>query len=392
MINLLVITSLFPNCKQYRHGIFVETKLKKILATGAANAVVIAPVPWFPVKSKYFSRYSIYADVPGTDIRDGIKVYYPRYLVVPKIGMMITPFFMAFSILLTVLKVKKSGYKYDLIDAHYFYPDGVAASIVSKIFNVPLVISALGSDINVITNFFIPKKMILWAAKKAAGSITVSNALKIKMCDIGAVPEKVNVLRNGVDLELFTPLNREKLREKYNLKKKTLISVGNLIELKGHDLIINSLLELPECELLIVGGGELEGSLKELVKKNKLEDRVYFMGIVKQEQLAELFNASDIMVLASSREGWANVLLESMACGTTVAATAVGGTPEVIQSEYAGLLIKERTTKCIAETTRSLLESNRDRQKTREYAELFSWDEVVEAQVNLYQSVIDSHA
>lgn len=392
MINLLVITSLFPNCMQYRHGIFVETKLKKILKTGDVNAVVIAPVPWFPFKNKYFSRYSVYANVPKTDVRNGVTVYYPRYLVIPKIGMLLTPFMMALSIYLTTFKVKKSGYKYNLIDAHYFYPDGVAVSIVAKIQNLPLVISALGSDINVIANSFFPKKMILWAAKKAGASITVSRALKDRMVQMGADSKKINVLRNGVDLNLFCPLNRDVIRKKYGLKKNTLISVGNLIELKGHDLIIKSLLKLPTCELLIVGGGELEDKLKELVSKLNLCDRVRFMGTVKQDQLAELFNASDIMVLASSREGWANVLLESMACGTAVAATAVGGTPEVIQSEYAGLLIKERTSECIAATIQNLITSNRSRQKTREYAELFSWDEVVEAQVNLYMSVIKNHA
>lgn len=392
MVNLLVVTTLFPNSVQHRHGIFVETRLKKILETGEANAVVVAPVPWFPIKSKYFSQYSQYADVPAKEQRSGVDIYHPRYLVIPKIGMLLTPFFLALAIFITIIKVRKQGYEFDLIDAHYFYPDGVAVAIASYFLKLPFVISARGSDINLIPNYLLPRKMILWAASKAQASITVSSALKEKMVSLGAEAEKIHVLRNGVDDVLFSPKNYQQMRKNYSLERTTLLSVGNLTELKGHDLVIKSLLDLPDCELIIVGGGELDKSLKVLAESLGLSDRVRFMGTLKQPDLVEFYSAADLLVLASSREGWANVLLEAMACGTPVAATNVGGTPELVKSPEAGVLVKERNSSCLVKAISEALSLNIDRNLTREYAKKFSWDQTVENQINLYTKIVDSHA
>lgn len=392
MINLLVITTLFPNSIQHRHGIFIETRLNKILETGKVRATVIAPVPWFPVKSERFQQYSQYVDVPTIEQRNQTIIYHPRYLVVPKIGMLLTPIFLALSILMCIRKIKKNGDVFDLIDAHYFYPDGVAVALVAKFLKIPFVISARGSDINLISEFKWPRKMILWAAKHAKASITVSSALKTKMVSIGADAEKIHVLRNGVDHTVFAPKNHQAMREKYGLKKVTLLSVGNLVELKGHDLIIKSLKDLPECELLIVGGGELETSLKKLADKLNVADRVRFMGTLQQAELVDLYSAVDILVLASSREGWANVLLEAMACGTPVAATNVGGTPEVVCSEVAGVLINERNPKGIVLAINCLLKKQINRHDTKYYAEDFSWEHVIRSQIDLYKGVLAHYA
>ncbi|WP_036552552.1 glycosyltransferase family 4 protein [Neptunomonas japonica] len=392
MVNLLVVTTLFPNSVQHRHGIFVETRLKKIMETGQANAVVVAPVPWFPIKSKYFSQYSQYVDIPSKEHRNGVDIYHPRYLVIPKVGMLLTPFFLALAIFLTIFKVRKQGYEFDLIDAHYFYPDGVAVAIASYFLKLPFVISARGSDINLIPNYSLPRKMILWAASKAQASITVSSALKDKMVTLGAEEEKIHVLRNGVDDVLFSPKNYQQMRHNYSLQRATLLSVGNLTELKGHDLVIKSLLALPDCELIIVGGGELDKPLKELAYSLGLSERVRFMGTLKQPALVELYSAADLLVLASSREGWANVLLEAMACGAPVAATNVGGTPELVKSPEAGVLVKERNSSGLVKAISKALSLNIDRNLTREYAKKFSWDQTVENQINLYTKIVDSHA
>jgi glycosyltransferase involved in cell wall biosynthesis len=306
--------------------------------------------------------------------------------------MLLTPFFLALAIFITIIKVRKQGYEFDLIDAHYFYPDGVAVAIASYFLKLPFVISARGSDINLIPNYSLPRKMILWAASKAQASITVSSALKEKMVSLGAEAEKIHVLRNGVDDVLFSPKNYQQMRKNYSLERTTLLSVGNLTELKGHDLIIKSLLELPGCELIIVGGGELDKSLKALAESLGLSERVRFMGTLKQPDLVELYSAADLLVLASSREGWAHVLLEAMACGAPVAATNVGGTPELVKSPEAGVLVKERNSSGLVKAISEALSLNIDRNLTREYAKKFSWDQTVENQINLYTKIADSHA
>ncbi len=384
-MNVLTITTLYPNHKQFRHGVFIETRLRHLVETGEIKVRVVAPVPWFPFKSDWFKQYTIYADVPKFEQRHGIKIYHPRYLVIPKIGMLLTPFFMALPLYWQVKTLQKQQ-KIDLIDAHYFYPDGVAVALVNKMLKIPFIISARGTDINLIPEYNLPKKMILWAAKQANASVTVCKALKVSMVEMGASADKIHVYRNGVDLELFKLLDKPKCRAKYQLNKKTLVSVGHLIERKGHHLIIQAMHFLPDYELLIVGGGEQEVELKKLVKQLNLMDKVKFLGEKKQQELTEIYNAADAMVLASSREGWANVLLESMACGTPVVATDIWGTPEVVQNQDAGVLVK-RTAEDIAKGVKSLFSDYPARNDTRKYAEQFSWESTTQGLLKLFSLV-----
>jgi glycosyltransferase involved in cell wall biosynthesis len=375
---LLVISTLYPNPAQPRHGIFVETRLRHLLADGAVTATVIAPVPWFPFRSSAFAEYSKYRDIPRSETRNGVEVNHPRYLAIPRIGMLLTPFFMAISLWLSARALKRSGKVFDVVDAHYYYPDGVAVALVSRYLGKPFLVTARGTDINLIPEYSLPRRLILWAAEKAAASITVCQALKDRMVELGADPRKIHVLRNGVDLELFRPLDREQCREKYGLDGLTLLSVGHLIERKGHNLVIDALTELPDVRLLIAGDGEEEVGLRQQVEQLDLVDRVTFLGAVGQQELAEIYNAADILVLASSREGWANVLLESMACGTPVVATSIWGTPEVVTTPAAGVLVKVRAGPALAEGVKKLLENYPARGETRAYAERFSWGDTVD--------------
>jgi len=385
-MNILTVTTLYPNEKQFRHGVFIETRLRHLVQTGEIKARVVAPVPWFPFKGDLFKQYAVYADVPKFENRHGIDIFHPRYLVIPKIGMLFTPFFMAISLYFQIKQLNKRN-KIDLIDAHYFFPDGVAVTLVNKLLKTPFIISARGTDINLIPEYKIPRKMILWAAEQAQASVTVCKALKDSMIEMGAEEEKIHVYRNGVDLDLFRLLDKPQCRDKYQLKKQTLVSVGHLIERKGHHLIIEAMQFLPDYELLIVGGGEEENALKKLVKQLKLDDKVKFLGEKKQQELTEIYNAADAMVLASSREGWANVLLESMACGTPVVATDIWGTPEVVQNQDAGVLVK-RTADDIAEGVKNLFSNYPARSNTRKYAEQFSWDSTTQGLLHLFKECI----
>ena len=387
MIRLLVISTLYPNNVQTRHGIFVETRLRHLMATGGVTATVIAPVPWFPFDDANHPNYVRSARIPKTEQRHGIEIVHPRYLVVPKVGMLLAPFFLFLSLLWCYLRLPKQQRQYDLIDGHYYYPDGVAIAFLAKIVRKPFTVTARGTDINLIPQFTLPKKMILWAARRASASITVCSALKQEMQALGADPAKIHVLRNGVDLELFQPKNREVCRAEFELTGKTLVSVGHLIERKGHHLVIDAMASLPDFTLVIAGDGEEFDALRNQVAALDLQDRVRFAGALSQQQLCDLYNAADALVLASSREGWANVLLESMACGTPVVATDIWGTPEVVATPAAGLLIPDRSSQAIANTVRKLFECYPNRAETRLYAEQFSWDDTVDGLVKLFSSL-----
>ena len=386
-MKILTYTTLYPNDVKPRHGIFVEQRLRHLLGKMPVKAKVIAPVPWFPSRSERFGSYADYARVAQHEQRYGIDIFHPRYPVIPKIGMVFAPVLLAAATLPAVKKLLNEGYEFDVIDAHYFYPDGVAAAIIAKVVGRPLIITARGSDIHLIPNYLLPKKMILWAAQQADQVITVCEALKGEMVRLGSDGGKIHVLRNGVDLQTFIPKDRIPLRKELGLIHPTLLSVGNFIELKGHHLIIESLLQLPKYQLLIVGDGEELPRLQALVEKLQLQGRVRFLGALSHQQLANVYNAADALVLASSREGWANVLLEAMACGTPVVATAIWGTPEVVRTAAAGVLVAERSAAALAQGVLQLFANYPNRQETRRYAEQFSWDDTVAGVYQLLASV-----
>lgn len=387
-MKILTFSSLFPNAARPRHGIFVETRLRHLVASGKVESRVVAPIPWFPFKHPRFGEYAALGGAPRAETRFGIKVIHPRYPLPPKIGMTIAPLMLYQASKNVIERVIDEGYDFDLIDAHYFYPDGVAAVMLGKYFSKPVTITARGSDINVIPRFAIPRRMIQWAARNANASITVSEALRTAIIGVGAEPSRTFTLRNGVDLDWFHPMDRQAQRKKFGLTGFTLLSVGHLVTHKGHDLVIEALVQLPEAKLIIAGDGPERSNLEALAHRSGVSDRVTFVGNLTQADLRDYYNAADVLMLASSREGWANVLLESMACGTPVVASKVGGTPEVVASPDAGRLMPERTAKGVADTVKALRAAYPTREATRKYAGKFSWNDTTQGQLDLFAQIL----
>lgn len=389
-MRILTFSTLYPNAARPGHGIFVETRLRHLLASGQVESRVVAPVPWFPSRNPRFGEYALHASAPREEQRHGIRVLYPRYLVLPKIGMTLAPYLLAQSVKPVIERVL-AEYRFDLIDAHYFYPDGVAAVLLGRHVGKPVVITARGTDVNLIPRYRLPRAMIRWAARGAAGLITVAHALKDRLVALGVPAGRIEVLRNGVDLQLFRPVDRESWRRKLEFKRTTLLSVGNLLPLKGHDLAIRALPLLPDTDLVIIGNGPERAALGALARELGVSDRVRFASAMTQEDLHHYYGAADALVLASSREGWPNVLLESMACGTPVITSKVGGTREVVAAPEAGLLMAERTPEALADAVRSLFGHYPDRDATRRYAEGFSWAETTAGQLRLFSRILQAN-
>lgn len=388
-MKILSFTTLYPNREQPGHGVFVENRLSKLAKNDDVEIKVLAPVPWFPLKSRVFGEYGKFATVPLKEERHGIDIFHPRYPVIPKVGMNIAPFLMVSAMIPQIKKIQKSGFDFDLIDAHFFYPDGVAAVCLGRIFNKKVVVTARGTDLALYPDYYFPKKMIQWAINRADAVIAVCQSLADDAARLGESQSMIKVMRNGVDLDVFLPGPRDEKRKALGLKGFTLISVGRHIELKGHHLVIDALQHLSDVNLMIAGTGPMEKSLKKQVKKLGLDERVMFLGRLPHDELFQYYSAADGLVLASSREGWANVLLESMACGTPVVATAVSGTLDIVKTPAAGQLINDRSAHGIADAVRSLLKNYPDRAETRRYAEKFSWDETTEQQQLLFNQLIN---
>ncbi len=380
-----MFSTLYPNREQPNHGIFVENRLRHTLAQGGIEAMVMAPVPYFPFRHKMFGRYATLAAVPREETRHGLVIHHPRYAVIPKIGSRFTPAFLYRAARRALTRLEGPGAaRFDLIDAHYFYPDGVAAARLARELNLPLLITGRGTDLTLIPQSPAARAQIQWAASQASALITVCEDLKQKLIALGEAESRIVTLRNGVDLQRFSPGDRAAARARLGIDGFTLLSVGSLIPRKGHELIIAALADLPDASLLIAGSGPMRSELESVAREKGVGPRVRFLGEIAHDALSEAYRAADIFVLASSREGWANVLLEAMASGTPVVATNVNGTPEVIRDPKLGILVEERSAAALSRAIQDLRRSQPDRRAVRTYAEQFSWDETARANKALF--------
>ena len=393
-IRTLLFSTLYPSSARPVHGVFVETRLRELLRTGEVETKVLAPVPWFPSTDARWGEWAKMAATPARETRNGIDVLHPRYPVVPKVGMTVAPLLLAAAAIGPLRRLQAEGFDFDLIDAHYFYPDGVAAAVLARLLRKPLAITARGTDLNLIPRHALPRRMIRWAARRADASIGVCQALVDVLRGWHIDPSHLHVMRNGVDLNRFRPLSREQARRELGLDgAPLLLSVGHLIERKGHHLVIDALQLLcarfPQARLMIVGAGEERERLAQHACRREVASRVTFAGAIANDQLACWYSAADVLVLGSSREGWANVLLESMACGTPVVATNIWGTPEVV-APHVGRLVVERSGNAIADAVQQLLASPPSRVAVRDYAEGFGWEETSKSQLSLFGQLVSA--
>lgn len=390
-LRILTLTSLFPSAARPRHGIFVETRLRHLLEDCPVEARVLAPVPWFPFRARWFGSYAAFAATPRRDtLAGGLQVSYPRYAMLPKIGVAFQPDAMAHACIEDMQVLQRAGWRPDLIDAHYLYPDGVAAAKLAGSTGLPLVLTARGTDVNVLARQERAGRRVLWASRKAAAVIAVSTRLKEGLVALGVEADKIRVVRNGVDTDVFTPMDRLAARTLLGLnQRRTFVCVGNLVREKGFELAINCVSTLSSVQLVIVGDGPLRSELERHARALGVADRVVFMPPMPQARLAHVYSAADVLLLCSTREGWPNVVLESLACGTPVVATDVGAVNEILTDRQIGRVLPSRETAVMVAAVEDLLSSAGDRQRLREHAARYDWHAVSLAQMTLFRNILD---
>jgi teichuronic acid biosynthesis glycosyltransferase TuaC len=388
-LRVLTLTGLFPNSEKPLQGVFIFQRVAHLAKRVGNHVEVVSPVPYFP-RWLPSTRWRKEGQIPSQEKIGNLTVHHPRYLLLPKISMPFHGLLMFLGCLRLAVRLHREM-KFDCIDAHFVYPDGFCAVLLGRILKLPVIVSARGSDINLYPSFRLIRPLIRWTMRHSAGLVAVSAALRNVMLELGAHPDRTLVIGNGIDLVRFSPVAPAEARSHLGLPGSggIILSVGALIPSKGFQYLIPAFAQLasrfPNHHLYILGEGHYRSRLLEIIRECNLESQVTLVGSVPNEQLRYWFSAAKVGCLVSSREGWPNVLQESMACGTPVLATRVWGSPEIVVSEELGLLVEQDVQK-IAVALESAVTRDWDRKHISQEAAKRTW-QVVAAEVEQFLSI-----
>jgi glycosyltransferase involved in cell wall biosynthesis len=388
-MNILTFTSLWPNIEQPDFGAFVKHRVAAMARLDGVGLRVVAPVPYFPKSLAAFNplpdRWRRMARLPETEEIDGLPTFHPRYLVTPKVGMRFYGSWMARGAWQTVRQLHAEK-PFDLIDAHYVYPDGYAAVELGRRLNIPVVITARGTDISLYSHLPPIWPKIINALNRAAGVIAVSDALKQQMVALGIVGQKIAVIQNGIDRETFRPRERETARRTLGLSvdDSIILTVGALIPRKGIDRLIGAMALLAKHarenrvrppKLFAIGEGDERQALESQISNLGLQDSIILPGAKPQAELADWYAAADLFCLASHREGCPNVVLEAMASGLPVVAAEMDGIRELV-NPGCGRVVGNTPAETFAVEIGDALACDWDRRLIAEMGGARSWDDV----------------
>jgi glycosyltransferase involved in cell wall biosynthesis len=289
------------------------------------------------------------------------------------------------------------AFPFQVIDTHFGYPDGITGALLSMAFRVPFTVTLRGSEPkhsrNILGRYFMK-----WALRRAARVFTVSERLRQFAISFGARAERVQTIPNGVDATVFFPRDRVECRLKYKLALDcpVILSVGALVERKGHHRIIEALHGLSQAgldaQLIIAGGpgpeGNFEKEIHRAIKDFKLEAAVRLVGPVSPGEIAELMSAADVFCLSSTNEGWPNVVHEALACGTPVVATDVGAVPEMVAQGQRGFVVPANDPSALEGALREALARDWNRRALSEWGHQRSWQQVAREVYEQLQLVV----
>jgi len=386
-MKIIVLTNLYPNKAEPNRGIFIKhqvTALSKI-----CDVKVIAPVSFYSglLKNKK------HPDFPGVsfDKIDGVEVLYPKYFYTPKIFRALYGFFMFFSVLPLCKKLSKT-YSPDIYISYWLYPDGFATTLLGKFFKKPFITNALGCDLNHYTTYYFRRKMIGYATKNADLNLILGKQMRPKLKCLGVPDEKILDVFNGVRKDKFFPVDKNEARKKLKLdfNSPIIIFIGRFSEEKGVKNLIAALGKLSntDVKLILIGEGHLRGDLEKQVDALGLKNRVRFTGLIKQDELPLWINASDLLCLPSLREGWPNVIMESLACGTPVVASNVGAIPEIISCDKYGYLAEPNKQEELAKQLDMALNKKWNKESVSKNPLIKTWDELAQMLFNLFSKIV----
>lgn len=372
---------MFPNPRMPVHAQFVKQRLDAL--SRRIDLSVVSPIPWFPgeqVIAKYKNRHR----VPSSTSENRYPTSFPRFLSIPSIFKPMDGLFMASAVRSWVLKHYRPT-DFDLIDCHLGFPDGFAGALLARIWRMPFTVTLRGHDINDLYRFPVRVRQVLFALRHCSRYFGVSQALVDGAVQLGAPKEKGFRSANGVDPNRFFPIPRHEARIKLGIdpNHQYIITVSHIVKRKGIDILMRALSLLKkrghsQLRYILAGSGGEEGDytaeLRKLADALGISEYIIWVGAVDNANLHWYYSAADVSCLASAKEGWPNVILESLACGTPAIAYATWGVPEIIPNDDIGILVKERTPDAFADAIARGLDKFWNTEAIVHYAKEHSWE------------------
>ncbi|MEW6997247.1 glycosyltransferase [Colwelliaceae bacterium BS250] len=361
MKKILVISNLYPSDWQPNKATFNKQQFDHLAKH--CKLSILVPVAW-----PEWLRANKAQKLPRISAC-GIEVRYPWYFYTPKMLPALSSVFMLLSLLINSWRWIKRG-KHDVLLASWAYPEGVVTACLSKLLGKEFFIKVHGSDINDTCRHPLRAKQIVWACNRAQGVIAVSEALKKRLVTLGVKKDKIHLIYNGVDKEIFYV-------EQHINRQNYLLYVGNLKANKGVIELISAFVALrakhPNLTLKVAGTGAMLSVMQEQVVQAGLHAAVDFLGSVAHNSIADLIRPARLVVLPSYAEGVPNIILESVACGTPVVATTVGGIPEVVNSKM-GVLVAPKNVAALTLGIEAALNKTWSTNEISLQATKFDWD------------------
>ncbi len=389
MLRILVLSTLFPDVSRPNFGIFVERQTLSLAERADTEVRVVAPRGLPPRPLRGLPRYRKLAALPTRETWKGLDVYRPEFLNLPLAGgrFHATALIEA---LTPVIDAIHSDFPFEVIAAEFFFPDGVAAVELGRRLGVPVSIKARGSDVHRWGHLPVTGEQVRTAGRAADGMLAVSEAMRNDMIALGMPGERIEAIVTGVDLERFAPRDRATAKAELGIAGPLVVSVGALIPLKGHEILLRAIVRMPGVTLCIAGDGPDRKRLAGLIATLGLSGRVRLLGNIPHTELARYLAAADVMALASEREGMANAWLEALASGTPVVIPDVGGASQIVRDSVAGRLVA-RTPEAFAAGIAGILADPPSSAAARSIVEPFTWAANSEQLHNYFKRLVSTH-
>ncbi len=376
-MRILVVTQIFPNAVE---PLWAPFNRQQLAALGRRCEVeVLATIPWFPAATVFgkWSPAGRLTGVPRHDRIDGLSVTHPRVLYLPKVGHALSGALYAASVL---PEVRRRRGRFDVLLGSWAYPDGVAVVALGQMLGVPTVVKLHGSDMDVLATRPALRRQMALALPRAARVVAVSRSLAQAARDLGVAPDRIDVIGNGVDSELFHPRDRAAARAELGRAgdaRKWILYVGRVEAEKGAlDLAAafqRVAAAVPDAALMVLGDGKARAAAEESLRP--LGDRVFFAGPRPLGEVPVWMGAADVLTLPSHHEGTPNVVLEALACGRRVVATRVGGIPDVVHRAELGTLVAPSDPEALAAALTEALATPYDAAAVAAIGARGGWDE-----------------